>query len=77
MVGLLVVLRFNATLIAKVIACEKSSRLHWKEKLCQYMCEKARKHMCVTELHDMTLAVKVAFDLNTTSTTNSYGKYIL
>ena len=25
-----------------------------------YWCEKARKHMCVTDRHDMTLAVKVA-----------------
>ena len=34
--------------------------------LCLYCCEKARKHMCVTDRHDMTLAVKVALDLNTT-----------
>ena len=29
--------------------------------------EKARKHMCVTDCHDMTLAVKVAFNPNTTN----------
>ena len=47
-------------------ACEKSSWLLWKEKLCQYWCEKARKHMCVTDGH-MTLAVKVALNPNTTN----------
>ena len=41
-------------------ACEKSSRWLWKEKLCKYWCEKARKRMCVTDRHDMTLAVKVS-----------------
>ena len=35
----------------------------WKEKLC----EKARKHMCVTDRHDMTLSVKVALNPNTTN----------
>ena len=39
-------------------ACEKSSRWLWKEKLCKHWCEKARKHICFTDLHDMTLAVK-------------------
>ena len=29
--------------------------------------EKARKHICVTDRHDMTLAVKVALNSNTTS----------
>ena len=48
-------------------ACEKSSRWFWKEKLCQYWCEKARKHICVTDRRDMTLAVKVALDPNTTN----------
>ena len=47
-------------------ACEKSSRWLWKDKLCYYWCEKARKHICVTDLHDMTLGVKVALNLNTT-----------
>ena len=37
--------------------CEKSSWRLWKEKLCKYWCEKARKHICVTDRHDMTLAV--------------------
>ena len=48
-------------------ACEKSSRWLRKEKLCLYWCEKARKHKCVTDRHDMTLAVKVALDPNTTN----------
>ena len=30
------------------------------KKSCVSMCEKARKHICVTDRHDMTLAVKVA-----------------
>ena len=48
-------------------ACDKSSRWFWNEKLCLYLCEKARKHMCVTDRHDMTLAVKVALNPNTTN----------
>ena len=28
-----------------------------------YWCEKARKHMCVTDRHDMTLAVKAVLNL--------------
>ena len=51
-------------------ACEKSSRWLWKEKLCKYWCEKARKHICVTDRHDMTLAVKVALNRNTTNQPN-------
>ena len=43
--------------LTSATACEKSSRWLWKEKLCQYWCEKARKHDCVTDRHDMTLAV--------------------
>ena len=31
-----------------------------------YWCEKAKKHICVSDLHDMTLAVKVALNPNTT-----------
>ena len=31
------------------------------KKLCYYWCERTRKHMCFTDRHDMTLAVKVAF----------------
>ena len=31
------------------------------------MCEKARKHMCVADRRDMTLAVKVALNPNTTN----------
>ena len=30
-------------------------------------CEKARKNVCVTDHHDMTLAVKVALNSNTTT----------
>ena len=48
-------------------ACGKSSRWLWKEKLCKYWCEKARKHICVTDRHDTTLAVKVALNPNTTN----------
>ena len=44
----------------------KSSRWLWKEKLCYYWHEKARKHMCITHHHDMTLAVKVVLNPNTT-----------
>ena len=47
-------------------ACKKSSRWLWKEKLCYYWCEKARKGMCVTDRHDMTLAFKVALNPITT-----------
>ena len=36
--------------------------------------EKARKHMCVTNHHDMTLAVKVALNLNTTNHLTLYFK---
>ena len=52
-------------------ACEKSSRWLWKEKLCWYWCEKARKHICVTDRHDMTSAVKVALNPNTTNQPNA------
>ena len=48
--------------LTSVEACEKSSRCIWKEKLCSYWCEKARKHVCVTDRHDITLAVKVALN---------------
>ena len=54
-------------LLTSAEACEKNSRWLWKEKLCYYWCEKARKHICVTDRHDMTLAVKVALNLNTTN----------
>ena len=53
--------------LASAEACEKSSRWLSKEKLCYYWCEKARKHMFVTIHHDMTLAVKVALNHNTTN----------
>ena len=56
-------------------ACEKSSRWLWKEKLCYYWCEKARKHICVTKLHDMTLVVKVALNPNTTNLSLSYNVF--
>ena len=51
-------------------ASEKRSRWLWKEKLCWYWCEKARKYICVTNHHDMTLAVNVALNPNTTNITN-------
>ena len=56
-------------------ACGKSSRWLWKEKLCKYWCEKARKHICVIDRHDMTLAVKVALNPNTTKSKVSYESY--
>ena len=59
--------RTNLTLRSFYPHNEKSSRWLWKEKLCQYWCEKARKHLCVTDRHDMTLAVKVALNTNTTN----------
>ena len=55
-------------------ACEKSSWWLWKEKLCSYWCEKARKHICVTDRHDMTLAVKVALNPNTTNQLTQYWR---
>ena len=36
-------------------ACEKSSRWLWKEKVVLVLCEKARKHMCVKDRHDMKI----------------------
>ena len=51
--------------LMQVEACEKSSWWLWKEKLCLYWCERARKYMCVTDRHDMTLAVKVALNPST------------
>ena len=47
--------------------CEKSSRWLLKEKLCYYWCEKDRRHICVPDRHDMTLAVKVELNPNTTN----------
>ena len=49
--------------IDRVSCREKSSRWLWKEKLG----EKAKKHICVTDRHDMTLVVKVALNPNTTN----------
>ena len=48
-------------------ACEKSSQWLRKENLCQYWYEKARKHICFTDRHDMTLSVKVVLNPNTTN----------
>ena len=49
--------------------CEKSSWWLWKEI---YVCTGVRKpgNMSVTDRHDMTLAVRVALNLNTTNTAN-------
>ena len=41
-----------------------------KSCVSRYWCEKAMKHMCVTDHLDMTLAVKVALNPNTTNQTN-------
>ena len=56
-------------------ACGKSSRWLWKEKLCWYWLEKARKQKCVTDRHDMTLAVKVALNPNTTNQPTKFCNY--
>ena len=42
----------------------------------EYWCEKARKHICVTDHHDMTLAVKVALNPNTTNQSSVYFQYV-
>ena len=39
------------------------------------MCEQARKHICVNDRHDMTLAVKVALNLNTANKIWSKSKH--
>ena len=53
-------------------ACEKSCRWLWKKVLLlSYWCEKARKHTCVIDRHDTTLAVKVALNSNTNNQFNS------
>ena len=46
-----------------------------KKRLCQYCCEKARKHMCVTDRQDMTLVVKVELNPNTTNQVNVYQTF--
>ena len=48
-------------------AWERSSCWLCKESCVSTACEKARKHKCVTNRHDMTLAVKMLFDTNTTN----------
>ena len=53
--------------ITSAEACEKSIRWLWKEKLCLYWCAKARKHMCMADHYDTTLAVKVALNSNITN----------
>ena len=58
-------------------ACEKGSRWLWKESCVSTGVRKTRKHMCVTDRHDMTLAVKVALNPNTTNQLKIYscGQY--
>ena len=46
-----------------------------ERKSCQYRCEKPRKHLCVTNRHDMTLAVKTA--LNPKEKINIVYRYTL
>ena len=41
------------------------------KKSCVSTGEKARKHVCVTDRHDMTLVVKVALNPNTTNQPSS------
>ena len=47
-------------------ACEKSSRWLWKESCVGTGMRKPR-NMCIIDRHDMTLAVKVAFNPNATN----------
>ena len=49
-------------------ACEKSSRWLWKEKLSTGV--RKPGNMCITDCHDMTLAVKVALNANTINQSN-------
>ena len=44
--------------VRKIIALERKSYQYWREKV--------RKHRCVTDRHDITLAIEVAFNPNTT-----------
>ena len=37
------------------------------KKSCVSTCEKARKHICITDRHDMTLGIKVVLNPNTTN----------
>ena len=48
-------------------ACRKSSRWLWKESCVRTGVRKPGKHTCVTNCHDMTSAVKVALNPNTTN----------
>ena len=48
-------------------ACAQSSRWLWKE-ICVSSGIRKVGNMCVTDRHDMTLANKVALNLNTTTT---------
>ena len=47
--------------------CEKGSWLLWKGSCVSTGIRKDRKHMYVTDCHDMTLAVKVELNPNTTN----------
>ena len=52
-------------------AFDKSSRWLWKDSCLSIGVKKARKHMCITDHHDMTLAVKVALNpINTINQSN-------
>ena len=42
-------------------------KVTFERRLCWYWCEKARKHVCVIDRHNMTSAVKVAFNPSTTN----------
>ena len=46
---------------------EKESVALERKVVLVLVCEKARKHICVTDRHDITLAVKVALNPNTTN----------
>ena len=41
-------------------ACKKSSPWLWKEKLCLYWCEKARKHTCVICRHNVSISSNIS-----------------
>ena len=63
------------TFLFSPLTSAKSCWWFWKEKLCLYWCEKARKHRCVTDRHDMTLSVNVVLNPNTTNRPNDLFKW--
>ena len=58
-------LSFHHVFAFYLISLWEKLLLALERMLCWYWCERTRKHMCVTNHHDVTLAVKVALNLNT------------